>query len=78
MPVGDDHDAFAEIAGVTNLVGLSVFKLETRGGTPRVCRLSRKSLPRAESGWGHCLRLSAKGTTEGTTGEGYARGLDPT
>jgi len=44
MPVGDDHDAFAAIAGVTNLVGLSEFKLETRGGTPRVCRLPLKSL----------------------------------
>ena len=62
MPVGDDHDAFAEIAGVTNPVGLSVFKLETRGGTPRVCPLSRKSLPRAGSGRGRCLLLSAKGT----------------
>jgi hypothetical protein len=63
MPVGDDHDAFAAIAGVTNLVGLSVFKLETRGGTPRVCRLSRKSLLRAGSGRGRRLLLSAKGTT---------------
>src|SRR5438132_6311576 len=48
MPVGDEHDAFA-LAGVTNVAGLSVFKLETRGGTPRVCRLSSNSLQRARS-----------------------------